>query len=97
MVLSLQISVIYIEPSYWVNLGCWLSSVLSYVKTCMDLVFPTVIRLKFEPRAKIGLCIIATLVPEQLVTIRIWTLDLNLQEGDLILALQAGILVIYDK
>ena len=36
----MQISVIYIDPSYWLNVGCWLSSVLSYVKAFLDLAFP---------------------------------------------------------
>ena len=38
-VLSIQISVIYIELTYWLNVGCWRSSVLSYVKACVYLVF----------------------------------------------------------
>ena len=38
-VLSTQIAVIYIEPSYRHYVGCWLSSVLSQVKTCVDWVF----------------------------------------------------------
>ena len=56
--MSIQISVIYIEPSYWLNVGCWLSTVLSYVKTCVDLVFPIVMQLKFEPKAKDGIWVI---------------------------------------
>ena len=39
-ILSLQIVVIHIEPIYWLNVGYWISSVLSYVKFCVDLVFP---------------------------------------------------------
>ena len=35
----MQIAVIFIEPNYWLNVGCWLSSALSYVKKFVDLVF----------------------------------------------------------
>ena len=37
---SVQIAVNCIEPRYWTNLGCWLSSVLSCIKTCVDSAFP---------------------------------------------------------
>ena len=40
MVSSTHISVIHIELSYWLNVSCWLSSALIYVKTFVDLVFP---------------------------------------------------------
>ena len=43
--LAVQITVIYIEPSYWLKVGCCISSVLSYVKTCVDLFFPPFVSL----------------------------------------------------
>ena len=73
-VLSIQISVIYVEPSYWLNVvklgrfvrGFGISS--------------KVMRLKFEPREK-GACAPSSFVPEQLVSIRHWTLILILSEN----------------
>ena len=44
-VLSMQILVIYIETSYWLNVGCSLSSVLTCVKTCVDLLVSTYVEL----------------------------------------------------
>ena len=53
-VLSIQISVIYKEPSYWVNVGCWLSSALSYVKNCVDLVFTLYVEITFLTKSNLS-------------------------------------------
>ena len=37
---SAKISENCIEPSYWINVGYLLSSVLSFTKSCVDLEFP---------------------------------------------------------
>ena len=42
---SVQITVIHTEPSYWLNVGCWISSALIHVKFCVRLVFPTCVAL----------------------------------------------------
>ena len=52
--LSMQISVIYIEPSYKLNVGCWLSSILINLGKFLGGygISSKVMRLKFEPKAK---------------------------------------------